>query len=114
MQIDASGESIPQRSSADSSFGQRRKGYSASKHTNPDVDMTEGGAEISWIPSSDNKAEQTKGRKRGEGEGKGFTLERGAAAHKGDKRTISESERKGRTKRRTDLRSGSRNTFRRM
>ena len=119
MQIDASGESSQTRkgvNATESSFGQRRRGNSAGGHE-PTVLDDEGGTEMSWIPSSEKSGgghshsdRRTQGKTGG---GKPFTLERGAPIDQ-EKRDISESDRKGRAKRRTGMRSGSRSVFRHM
>ncbi|THH00034.1 hypothetical protein EW026_g2434 [Hermanssonia centrifuga] len=107
-------------------FGQRRsapasKGKSRTQNGGGDSQSykisADGGMEYSYIPSGnyadDVDGKQAKGgnppRKRGEVFGAG--MEKG-----GDEpdREMSESERKGRTQRRKGMRSGSKNTFRRM
>jgi len=118
MQLDSSGESLRHQNGIDrenSTFGQRRRGYSGGKHTDAAKGANDG-AEISWVPSSEKIDE---GRKKGDGSKirrgeKSFTLQRGGGPDDSQKRDISENERKGRTKRRTGIRSGSRNVFRRM
>jgi ribosome biogenesis protein ENP2 len=119
MQIDASEEHSQRRFAAgtsDSSFGQRRRGYSERGHRPTGNVNMEGGTEISWIPSSGKSSEEPdqkdKRGKSGEGKEKPFTLGRGADPDQ-DKREIADSERKGRTKRRSGMRSGSRSIFRR-
>ena len=105
-------------------FGQRlaliRKGkgrYDGSSHTS-------GGMETSWVPSPHQREDTaTSSRERrhekGKGKGKdkrkgverfGMSLEKGGIDEKVD---LSESQRRGRTQRRTGMRSGSKNVFRR-
>jgi ribosome biogenesis protein ENP2 len=107
---------------ADSSFGQRRRDNSGGRqlgHANADNDFDDPGAEISWVPSSEKSSEEI-GQKKGErsknqkGGEKAFTLQHGSGSGDHDKGELPENERKGRMKRRTGIRSGSRNVFRRM
>lgn len=119
MQVDTDGQSHNRRKGAggvDSSFGQRRRGHNAGRAIQ--ADAGEGGAEISWVPSSvnhsDAPSERRAGNKKNKNGSREFTLERGGGPNERDKGDLQESERKGRTKRRTDIRSGSRNVFRRM
>lgn len=109
-------------------FGDRRKSNSAAPGRSSKSDDTRvtrmpgGGAEISWVPtSSGGKGDSLfddgfgegdvpkKGGKRKDG-----VEEFGAGMEKGGKSFDADSGRKGRTQRRTGIRSGSRNTFRQM
>jgi ribosome biogenesis protein ENP2 len=103
------------------SFGQRRQGGRSSlggkgKERRREV-FEDGGAEISWTPSESKYSESSEGgrRDRDGGKKKGqsmpFSLEKGGS--QSERPAISESERKGRTQRRTGIRSGSKNAFRR-
>lgn len=85
----------------------------------------DGGVEMSWVPSEsasggDRLVDEDDGRGKQKAKAKevrkgvevfGAGMERGGEEHE---REMSESERKGRTKRRQGMRSGSKNTFRRM
>ncbi|CAK5275517.1 unnamed protein product [Mycena citricolor] len=101
-------------------FGQRKAGSgkpprAAETRT---TRTSDGGVELTWVPSStasasdplvpDSRPAKTQSRKGVERFGAG--MERG---HTGDEGDISEQDRKGRTKRRTGVRSGSKNVFRR-
>ncbi|KAF9564474.1 NUC153 and WD40 repeat-containing nucleolar rRNA processing-related protein [Agrocybe pediades] len=107
-------------------FGQRRVPQSSNNNTmNAGSRKTSGAAaaadapmEISWIPSSSGndgggeeklKSGSAKSRRKGV-ESFGAGLERGVE----ENADVAESERHGRTKRRTGGRSGSKNVFRRM
>lgn len=104
-------------------FGQRRKGASgggksASKASEP----SDGAMEVSWVPSSskdrsdslfdDDDGQQKKDAAKRKGEAFGAGLERGGYTGEEKRREMPESERHGRTKRRSNVRSGSKNVFR--
>jgi ribosome biogenesis protein ENP2 len=105
-------------------FGERRQERASSrKTTNEHVHRTPGGgADITWIPSKDGGTgedslfDDGRGTKPPKKTGKGGVESFGAGMEKGRRReddgeTTGQS---GRTKRRTNIRSGSRNTFRQM
>jgi ribosome biogenesis protein ENP2 len=76
-----------------------------------DVDM-----EMSWTPSSNAPDSDTGTSKKKVGKARemfGHGLERGADPEE-EERQLKESDRKGRTQRRHGMRSGSKNTFRRL
>ncbi|KAF9518008.1 hypothetical protein BS47DRAFT_1371205 [Hydnum rufescens UP504] len=99
-------------------FGERRQERASSsshKTTNEHVHRTPGGgAEITWIPSKDGGTGEdfTPPKKTGKGGVESF----GAGMEKGRRREDDgeTTGRSGRTKRRTNIRSGSRNTFRQL
>ncbi|KZV72966.1 hypothetical protein PENSPDRAFT_603451 [Peniophora sp. CONT] len=124
----------------DAPFGQRRAQSQSQKSSKKGADdqhivrNADGTVEMSWVPSSGGGG---KGKRRssgydeddgmdgGKGKGRGKGKERdtrkglerfGAGMEKGgeDQGRLSESERKGRTSRRRDVRSGSKNTFRKI
>ncbi|TFK71905.1 hypothetical protein BDN72DRAFT_887452 [Pluteus cervinus] len=116
------------RTDTQATFGQRRNGPSKTpgsstwgrnaKGTFDDND--DGGMEVSWLPSStarddspeaesSKRGKSKKPEKRKGVESFGAGLERGHVQQE-----LDENDRKGRTKRRTNVRSGSKNTFRRM
>lgn len=117
------------------SFGQRRSQFSSGKGkgkerardaANADVRRTaDGGVEMTFIPrttaSGEDYDDEEKPQKAGKGKGKeprrkGVEVF-GAGMEKGGEEpevAMSEAERRGRTKRRQGMRSGSKNTFRRM
>ena len=128
------------RTAKDATFGQRlsssakrRDGQeSGRQHV---VRKSDGTVEMSWVPSSgggkgkrrssgfDDMDVDTEGSGRGRGKGKekdtrkgverfGAGMEKGGEAPADGK--MSEAERRGRTHRRKDVRSGSKNTFRRI
>lgn len=117
-------------------FGQRRSHTSAPRANGKERASAggmegvrfnaDGGVEMSWVPSAhvgadDRLVDDDGGRAKQSGKGKeprrkgveafGAGMERGGEEQERD---MSESERKGRTKRRQGMRSGSKNTFRRM
>lgn len=105
-------------------FGERRQDRTSSrKEKNEHVKiMPGGGAEISWIPSNDAGTGQDslfddgRDKKPTRKAGKDRVEVFGAGMEKGRRRGEDgdSSGRSGRTKRRTNIRSGSRNTFRQM
>lgn len=121
------------------SFGQRRsmadtKGKQKADFTGQGVRATgDGGMEVSWVPSSksngtledDDEAMESssRGGKKNKGQEKdrrkkgieifGAGMEKGGEAQEAAA-ALSESERSGRMHRRKGMRSGSKNTFRRM
>jgi ribosome biogenesis protein ENP2 len=107
----------------DATFGQRRKSDSNSKRSSTKgqervARSADGGMEISWVPSSKDKSRSTRkdsvGKRGTEGvESFGLGMEKGDERYPSSA-VLSESERSGRTHRRTGVRSGSRNAFRRM
>ncbi|KZP15926.1 hypothetical protein FIBSPDRAFT_795006 [Athelia psychrophila] len=107
-------------------FGQRRANSTAgpkSKGKGAEVHRTaEGGVETSWVPSASSRPMDDDDMMIPGGPGK-KTLERrkgvesfGAGMEKGGERQVdmSEGDRRGRTERRKGVRSGSKNTFRRI
>jgi ribosome biogenesis protein ENP2 len=108
-------------------FGQRRSTSSVSKGKGKMVDYgtvkfaPDGGIEMTYVPSADTAADDHEENRDGRAAGMkskrkgvetfGAGLERGGAE---PEVVLSESERKGRTQRRKGMRSGSKNTFRRM
>ncbi|OBZ78284.1 Ribosome biogenesis protein enp2, partial [Grifola frondosa] len=106
------------RSQPGISKGKGRASASGIRHT------AEGGIEMSWVPSSNAPAadaDDVFGESTGK-QGKGVAKRKGvemfgAGMEKGGEEhehAMTESERKGRTQRRKDMRSGSKNTFRKM
>jgi ribosome biogenesis protein ENP2 len=101
------------------SFGQRRRdnGTFEGLATNGWGDSGDVGGEISWIPKSggDDAAEEGHSRKARKGKKGGmFKLERGEEVEKEERyANMKENDRKGRSRRRTGVRSGSKNAFRR-
>ncbi|KAH6900901.1 WD repeat-containing protein [Coprinopsis sp. MPI-PUGE-AT-0042] len=117
MQASASGSRFEDKNAT---FGQRLA-PKASKFNS----RTRGGRgdddamEVSWVPSGSSKNDEDDDRpRRKKGDKKGGGIERfGAGLEKGyseSAQDISEAERSGRTHRRHGVRSGSKNTFRRM
>ncbi|TRM60412.1 WD40-repeat-containing domain protein [Schizophyllum amplum] len=97
----------------DASFGQRKSGAPQRRGRAPRDDAMDGGMEVSWVPSTtaaDDGAPKGKGRRKGV-ETFGAGMERGGEE---EDRTLSESEKKGRSYRRKGVRSGSKGAFRRM
>ena len=125
---------------ADAPFGQRRAQSQSKKTEKKSADEhivrnADGTVEMSWVPSSgggkgkrrssgfDDMDVDTEGSGRGRGKIKekdtrkgverfGAGMEKGGEAPADGK--MSEAERRGRTHRRKDVRSGSKNTFRRI
>ncbi|KAH8116117.1 hypothetical protein DFH11DRAFT_1840570 [Phellopilus nigrolimitatus] len=114
--------------SKDATFGQRRQGASSSK---PRARSSGGGhgdsgaKEVSWVPSASSgahdeddmlvpggggKPKKNAGKRRVETFGAG--MERGGDGEEERRQALSESERHGRTRRRSNVRSGSKNVFR--
>jgi ribosome biogenesis protein ENP2 len=104
------------------SFGQRRTLIGNSNNTKSAVAhrSADQGLEMSWVPNSLKQTDEdmlipgnirtTKSRRKG-------VVEFGAGMEKGGEEEaddVTESERKGRTQRRKGVRSGSKNTFRRL
>ncbi|TDL24601.1 hypothetical protein BD410DRAFT_838116 [Rickenella mellea] len=133
------GSSNSRGASRDASFGQRRLASSSSSrhHTSRDASnvsrAADGSMSISWVPSNSGKKSSSSRNAQGDGGeddafdsgGRGTKMERkkkgvetfGAGLEKGggdERRELSEGERKGRDRRRRDVRSGSKNVFRRM
>jgi ribosome biogenesis protein ENP2 len=112
---------------ASASFGQRRHSLPSSKAAQPDDPSgdiirrgEDGGMVISFVPDP-SKAKEEKGARRKEKQ-KGQPNKKrpgieylGAGLEKGVERAeVSEQDKKGRTHRRKGMRSGSKNTFRRL
>ncbi|KAK7436516.1 Small ribosomal subunit biogenesis [Stygiomarasmius scandens] len=103
----------------EATFGQRMSSSSVGKKQKARGGATvseEGGMEMSWVPSSSNEGgRKDEGRKSKQKQRKGVETF-GAGMERGGEtaRELSENERKGRTQRRTGVRSGSKNVFRRM
>ncbi|EPQ53644.1 hypothetical protein GLOTRDRAFT_139806 [Gloeophyllum trabeum ATCC 11539] len=105
----------------DASFGQRRSGSGPSsregKSRAEDDGMyvnraADGGMEMSWVPGSSGAKERSERKKSaGKKDAFGYGMERGGEEREVD---MTESERSGRKHRRQGMRSGSKNTFRRM
>jgi ribosome biogenesis protein ENP2 len=105
-------------------FGQRRGEESKRGKATRDLDLSanaDGGMEMSWVPSSSSAGVRRSNEdapdewRRGSKTRKG-TVTFGMGMERGGKvryTEISENERKGRTQRRTGVRSGSRNALRR-
>ncbi|KAJ8072239.1 Small ribosomal subunit biogenesis [Marasmius tenuissimus] len=98
----------------DASFGQRRTntGTGVSRKKQDD----DSAMEISWIPSASSGAsDDSHAKKTGKSSRKGVETF-GAGMERGgeEKVEVAESDRKGRTHRRQNVRSGSKNVFRRM
>jgi len=103
----------------DVTFGQRLKPSNNAKGKSRQDTADDDAMEISWVPSSSGKGSSGSGesprpkdKKKQKGvESFGAGLERGAPEPEYD---LSEAERSGRKQRRTGVRSGSKNEFRRM
>ena len=106
-------------------FGQRRAPKGKGKHRDMAAVSADGGFEMTWVPSSSKQTSiDDKIASGGDGDVRRKHNDRqkgveifGAGMEKGGEDPsidLSESERKGRTQRRTGIRSGSKNTFRRM
>lgn len=115
-------------------FGDRRNSHpSNGRNSNANTDDTRvtrtpgGGAEISWVPKSSGErggdslfddgfggGDVADKKGKGKGRRKDGVEEFGAGMEKGGKAVDEDAGRKGRTHRRTNIRSGSRNTFRQM
>lgn len=105
----------------DASFGQRRTHKNNGPASQPARGGKSGAMEVSWTPSSsaidgdDSLVPGGRGKpkddKRRSVETFGAGMERGGGE---DSRDVSESERHGRTRRRTGNRSGSKNVFRQL
>ncbi|TFK49418.1 hypothetical protein OE88DRAFT_1757154 [Heliocybe sulcata] len=115
MRAQADGRRAPDK---DASFGQRRSSKGVSPKAGRDSmymnRVADGGLEMSWVPSGASDAKERAERKKAAAKKKdtfGHGMERG-----GEEREVrmTESERSGRTHRRQGMRSGSKNTFRRM
>lgn len=120
-----------QQTDKDATFGQRRSSGLKGKGSSPSSDRfdgerrrTGGGFETSWVPSSSSKlvgnddmlvlggpdnSKKRQDRRKG-------VESFGAGMEKGGSETINmlEGDRRGRTERRKGIRSGSKNTFRRI
>ncbi|EJD54830.1 WD40 repeat-like protein [Auricularia subglabra TFB-10046 SS5] len=118
LQADRAGGSSSRSADRSAAFGQRRqqhqrpggRGDAFASENMVVKGRPDGPQEISWIPSS-----KPKERSRSAGSSKkverfGAGMERGGGGEKEDK----DAERRGRAHRRTGIRSGSRNTFRRL
>ncbi|KZT28098.1 WD40 repeat-like protein [Neolentinus lepideus HHB14362 ss-1] len=120
MRAQADGHHAPDKGA---SFGQRRSGKALSSKSGKHKDThdstymnrtADGGLEMSWVPSGSSEAKDRAEQKKSAAKKKdmfGHGMERG-----GEEREVnmSESERSGRKHRRHGMRSGSKNTFRRM
>lgn len=104
----------------DATFGQRRIPGPASSTKSFRAHEDDDAMEVSWMPTSSSPA--TGEKDNGDRRGKSRTVKRkgvetfGAGLERGVERTefSNESERKGRSQRRKGVRSGSKNTFRRL
>lgn len=122
----AQGGGAGERLDKNATFGQRRSaapGNAKDKGKMTDTAVkfaADGGVEMTYIPSASYEADADEGRdaKAGAKKGRRKGVEVfGAGLEKGGEEleaALSESERKGRTQRRKGMRSGSKNTFRRM
>ncbi|KAH7926252.1 WD40 repeat-like protein [Leucogyrophana mollusca] len=118
-QTDAAGPS--RLGDKNASFGQRRASRDApagSTSGKRGFRSSEGGMEMSWVPSSSSNADpgSASGKPKKKESRKGVEVF-GAGMERGGEdnaRELSESERKGRTQRRKGMRSGSKNVFRKM
>ncbi|KZS97167.1 WD40 repeat-like protein [Sistotremastrum niveocremeum HHB9708] len=110
----AGGGSGSRRGGKDASFGERRQSFGRKSAGQSKSEVWEGAMETSWVPSSNQQDEEGSGRrprpKSRNGEKYGGTMEKGGRNDDDQE----ESLRKGRTKRRTGVRSGSKNVFRQM
>ena len=123
----AQGDSQGGRFDKNATFGQRRSTSSVAKGKSRMADFenvkfaADGGVEMTYIPSAtaaaDEYEESGRGKAASKKPGRKGVETFGAGLEKGGVEpevTLSESERKGRTQRRKGMRSGSKNTFRRM
>lgn len=107
---------------ASATFGQRRtqRPVSISRNSSKSGGVTDGPVDFSWTPEPSRGGRKQREDADGTGKRKkrlgvetfGAGMERGG--HQPDQRAKDEAERHGRTKRRTGMRSGSRNVFRRL
>lgn len=99
------------------SFGQRQRRSSATRHTTRESGLQkaeDGGFTLSWMPSNANgDSGKPEGKSRSKRPGIEYL---GAGLEKDVERpnNLSEAERKGRSERRKNVRSGSKNAFRRL
>lgn len=93
-------------------FGQRRSGSGALRMRASDVGVTsEGGMELSWVPSSQPDVPQRGKKQKRKRDTFGFGMEGGTEQ---PEKEMGNSERRGRTQRRRGVRSGSKNVFRKI
>jgi ribosome biogenesis protein ENP2 len=119
--IHAPRESIGARYSLENAtFGQRRAtGDKPKAQSNSTMHTSEGGLEMSWVPSGSHEDDSLYSKRMNKGKVRGRNgVERfGAGMEKGSDKSfneMNESDRKGRTQRRKGVRSGSKSAFRRM
>lgn len=105
----------------EATFGQRRQSDSRSTRdpAKPEhvARAADGGMEISWVPSSSKDKSNSRAGDSGDKKGKDGVESFGLGMEKGERESakhLSESDRSGRTQRRKGMRSGSKNTFRRI
>lgn len=127
------GRSAQSKLPRDATFGQRRQSHTGNRRssTKPSAHLADGAMEISWVPSSKSTSSAryasdvldpqdmlVPGGRGKPGKEKGQRIERfGAGLERGgpgpgEGKGLSETERHGRTNRRNNLRSGSKNAFR--
>ena len=99
------------------SFGQRRQHSLGTHHTTRKSSSHDGGFTLSWVPSNSKGDSGKPARGEGKSNIKRPGIEYlGAGLEKGVERpnNLSEAERKGRSERRKNVRSGSKNVFRKL
>lgn len=124
MQLDEHEHGGRKQHSKNATFGQRRRDQSDSQPRlkSQREEYIDSARDFSYIPSGsgrDDEGGRRNERKRGNADRGvekfgGTTMQRGRDRDEDEGGTLAESERHGRTKRRSGVRSGSRNTFRRM